>query len=132
MSESVISGRERLYTAPTLKADLLVNIAASRNSSDEGPYYSPRADLEVLPTLNITHLLYRHYETTLEQTFLLGAGTYSQRGHGTGAIGALGYGLRYRYNDVFDIGATVTGISRPYDGVRERELRVMLDINFRF
>jgi biofilm PGA synthesis protein PgaA len=128
----VISGRERLYTAPTLKADLLVNIAASRNSSDEGPYYSPRADLEVLPTLNITHLLYRHYETTLEQTFLLGAGTYSQRGHGTGAIGALGYGLRYRYNDVFDIGATVTGVSRPYDGVRERELRVMLDINFRF
>lgn len=128
----LISGRERVYTSPKLKADLQLNIAASRNSSDEGPYYSPRSDLEILPTLNLTHMLYRHYETVLEQYFLLGAGTYTQKDHGTGAIGALGYGLRYRYNDVFDIGATVTGVSRPYDGVREREVRVMLEMTFRF
>jgi biofilm PGA synthesis protein PgaA len=129
---AIIAGRERVYTSPKLKADLQFNIAASRNSSDEGPYFSPRSDLEVLPTVNLTHTLYRRYETVLDQYFLVGAGTYTQEDHGTGAIGALGYGLRYRYNDVFDIGATVTGVSRPYDGVREREVRVMLDMTFRF
>ena len=43
---------------------------------------------------------------------------------------ALGYGQRYRANDVLDMGAMVTGISRPYDG--ERELRITLDLAYRF
>ena len=128
----VISGTERIYTTPTLKADLQMNIAASHNSIEDVPYFNPRSDLEVLPTLNLTHILHRRYETVWEQRFLFGAGLYAQKGYGTGAIGALGYGMRYQFNDAFDIGATVTGVSRPYDGVRERELRIMFEMNLRF
>ena len=128
----VISGTERIYTSPKLKADLTMNIAASHNSIEDVPYFNPRSDLEVLPTLNLTHILYRRYETVWEQRFLLGAGLYAQKGYGSGAIGALGYGMRYQFSEAFDIGATVTGISRPYDGVREREVRVMLEMNLRF
>ncbi|WP_353150122.1 poly-beta-1,6 N-acetyl-D-glucosamine export porin PgaA [Pollutimonas bauzanensis] len=127
-----ISGRERVYTSPKLKADLQLNISASHNSLEDVPYFNPRADLEILPTLNLTHTLYRHYETSWEQNFLLGAGLYAQRGYGSGAIGALGYGMRYHYNNQFDIGGTVIGTSRPYDGVREREVRIMFEMNFRF
>jgi len=129
---AILTGRERIYTRPHLKADLMINIAATRNSQEGGPYFNPRSDLEVLPTLNLTHTLYRRYETVWEQTFILGVGAYKQQDFGTGAIAVAGYGMRYRYNDVFDIGATVIGINRPYDGVRERELRFMLDMSFRF
>ncbi|MGP1614253.1 MAG: hypothetical protein ACTS5Y_04215 [Pollutimonas bauzanensis] len=129
---AVISGRERLYTSPRLKADLQMNIAASRNSMENVPYFNPRADLEAVPTVNLTHILYRRYETVWEQSFLLGGGVYAQRGYSPGAIAALGYGMRYHFNDAADIGATLTGISRPYDGVRERELRILFEMNFRF
>ncbi|MGB3288958.1 MAG: poly-beta-1,6 N-acetyl-D-glucosamine export porin PgaA [Burkholderiaceae bacterium] len=129
---ATLAGRERLYTRPHLTADLNVNIAASRNSQEGGPYFNPRSDLEVLPTLNLTHTLYRRYETVWEQTFIIGAGAYKQQGYGTGAVAVAGYGVRYRYNDTVEIGATVLGTSRPYDGVRERELRFMLEMSFRF
>lgn len=129
---AVISGTERVYTSPTLKADVQMNIAASHNSIEDAPYFNPRSDLEVLPTLNLTHILYRRYETVWEQRFLLGAGLYAQKGYSPGGIAALGYGMRYQANDDFDIGATVTGISRPYDGAREREVRIMLEMNLRF
>lgn len=127
-----VSGVQRIYTAPHLKGDLLLDVWASRNTREDTPYFNPRSDLSVLPTLRLTHTLYRHYETVWEQQFLAGAGTYSQRGYGTGAMMVVGYGQRFRTNDVFDIGATVTGTSRPYDGQRERELRIVFDLTYRF
>lgn len=130
--EAGASGAERLYTAPHLKADLLVDLWASRNSREDAPYFNPRSDLTVLPSARLTHTLYRRYETVWEQQFLAGAGSYSQQGYGTGAILLVGYGQRFRTNDVFDIGATITGTSRPYDGQRERELRIVFDLTYRF
>ncbi|GLC95562.1 poly-beta-1,6 N-acetyl-D-glucosamine export porin PgaA [Cupriavidus sp. TA19] len=130
--EGGIAGVQRIYTAPHLKADLLVDLWSSRNSRTDVSYYSPRADLTVLPSARLTHTLYRRYETAWEQQFLAGAGTYSQQGFGTGAILLLGYGQRFRTNDVFDVGATVTATSRPYDGQRERELRIVFDLTYRF
>ncbi|MEO6958966.1 MAG: poly-beta-1,6 N-acetyl-D-glucosamine export porin PgaA [Burkholderiaceae bacterium] len=130
--EAQISGRERLYTSPRVKVDLGLNVSASHNSRENVPYFNPRADLEVLPTLTLTHMLYRHYDAELEQKFIVGAGIYTERGFGTGAIGALGYGILYRFSRAADVGVTVTGISRPFDGAREREVRVLLDMNFRF
>lgn len=130
--EAGVSGAERFYTAPHLKADLLVDLWASRNTRDDTPYFNPRSDLSVLPSVRLTHTLYRRYETVWEQQFLAGAGSYSQQGYGTGAILLVGYGQRFRTNDVFDIGATITGTSRPYDGQRERELRIVFDLTYRF
>ncbi|MBY4895435.1 poly-beta-1,6 N-acetyl-D-glucosamine export porin PgaA [Cupriavidus sp. AU9028] len=130
--EAGITGFQRVYTAPHLKGDLLLDVWTSRNNRNDTPYFNPRADLTVLPSLRLTHTLYRHYETAWEQQFLAGAGTYSQRDYGTGAILLLGYGQRFRTSDVFDVGATVTGTSRPYDGRRERELRIVFDLTYRF
>lgn len=130
--EGLISGRERLHTAPHLKLDALLDISASHNTRNDVPYYSPRADLAVLPALALTHTLHRRYDHVLEQRFMAGAGIYAQRGHGSGAIAALGYGLRYRFDELLEAGVDVTGISRPYDGKREREARVMFDLRIRF
>lgn len=129
---AIVSGRERLYTAPTVKADLHLTVAAMHNSKEDVPYFNPRADLEIIPSINLTHVLHRKYETVWEQNFLVGAGTYTQRGYGTGGVAALGYGMSYQFSEAFQIGANITGISRPYDGVREREARVMFEMTIRF
>lgn len=130
--EVSISGSERLYTSPHIKLDGLVDIYGSHNTREDAPYFNPRADLSVLPALSLTHTLHRRYENVLEQRFTAGAGLYSQRHYGTGAILMLGYGLRYRFSETFNAGISITGISRPYDGQREREARIMFDLNIRF
>jgi len=130
--EAVLSGRQRLHATPTVQVDALLDLSASRNSADTAPYFNPEADLTVLPALRVTQVLYQRYETQWEQQFLVGAGAYAQQHHGTGAIVTVGYGQRYRYNDVLDIGFMATGSSRPYDGQREREFNVMVDMTYRF
>ncbi|MFD4841022.1 poly-beta-1,6 N-acetyl-D-glucosamine export porin PgaA [Achromobacter sp. NPDC058515] len=127
-----LNGRERVYTAPHLKADLELDLSSQRNTRDDAPYFNPSADLMALPGVRVTHTLHRRYETAWEQIGTLGAGVYSQQGYGAGGVIALGYGQRYRANDVLDMGAMVTGISRPYDGERERELRIVFDLAYRF
>jgi biofilm PGA synthesis protein PgaA len=109
-----LAGRERVYTSPHLLADLEFEASTQRNSHDSNvPYFNPRSDLMLLPGT-------------------LGAGAYTQQGYGTGGVIALGYGQRYRANDVLDMGAMITGTSRPYDGERERELRIVFDLTYRF
>ncbi|MFW7342169.1 poly-beta-1,6 N-acetyl-D-glucosamine export porin PgaA [Pollutimonas sp. H1-120] len=128
-----LQGRERLYTGPHFKLDGALEMAAQRNSGgSDVPYFNPRSDFMVLPGLRGTHTLYRHYQTVWEQIGTVAAGGYSQRGHGVGGVVALGYGQRYRRNDVLDMGVMLTGISRPYDGEREQELRIVFDLNYRF
>jgi biofilm PGA synthesis protein PgaA len=128
-----LAGRERVYTSPHLLADLEFEASTQRNSHDSNvPYFNPRSDLMLLPGVRLTHTLYRRYETAWEQIGTLGAGAYTQQGYGTGGVIALGYGQRYRANDVLDMGAMITGTSRPYDGERERELRIVFDLTYRF
>ncbi|MDQ8033982.1 MAG: poly-beta-1,6 N-acetyl-D-glucosamine export porin PgaA, partial [Bordetella sp.] len=127
-----VQGRERLYTDPRLTADLNLDVSASRNTLRDTPYFNPRADLTILPSVQLTHLLSRRYESVWIQTAALGAGLYTQRDYGSGGILTLSYGQRWQASDVFAIGATATAISRPYDGDREREVRLVLDLTFRF
>ena len=127
-----LDGSERLYTAPHWSADLLLGLETSRNSKNDTPYYNPRSDLSILPALQLTHILHRRYETTWEHRLTLGAGSYTQCHYGTGAITSVSYEHRFRTNDVFEIGLGISTVSRPYDGKRERETRLMLDAVIKF
>ncbi|MCF5655677.1 poly-beta-1,6 N-acetyl-D-glucosamine export porin PgaA [Pseudomonas poae] len=130
--EALLSGRQGLYSAPHVQVDLGLEVATSRNSKQDAVYFNPKSDLTVLPVLNINHVLYRRYETQWSQQFQIGAGTYSQRDYSTGGVGLVGYGQRFRWNDVLDVGANLSLISRPYDGDRERDLRLLVDLTYRF
>ncbi|KOY00977.1 poly-beta-1,6 N-acetyl-D-glucosamine export porin PgaA [Pseudomonas nunensis] len=131
--EALLTGREGVYTAPKVQVDLGLEVGTSHNSASEDvPYFNPKSDFSVLPTVNVNHVLYRRYETSWSQQFQAGAGTYSQRDHGTGGIGLLGYGQRYSWNDVFEVGGLLTVINRPYDGDRETDLRLLVDLTYRF
>lgn len=130
--EANLTGRQRLYTTPNVKVDALLELAASHNTLSNTPYFNPASDLVVLPALQLTHTLYRHYEAQWEQQLLVGVGTYSQKNYGTGGVFTVGYGQRFRYNDVLDIGFKVSSTARPYDGERERDLSVFVDMTYRF
>ena len=130
--EALLSGREGLYSSPKVQVDLGLEVGASRNSKEDTIYFNPRSDFTVLPVININHVLYHRYETQWSQQFQVGAGTYSQQDYSTGGIGLVGYGQRYRWNDVLEAGANLSLISRPYDGDRERDLRLLVDLTYRF
>jgi len=128
-----LNGRQRLYTAPTIKVDALLDLSASHNTGDDTvDYFNPKSDLTILPALQLTHTLYQRYETQWTQQFLLGAGSYTQQRHGTGGIFTAGYGQRYRYNDVLEVGFMITGTSRLYDGQRERDYNLLVNMTYRF
>jgi biofilm PGA synthesis protein PgaA len=129
---AVISGRERLARSRNMQLDAEVDLSATHNTLQDTPYFNPRADFEVLPGLKLTHTLYRRYDTTLEQQFILRAGAYTQQGYGTRPVMAVGYGIRWQENPGVDVNLSALGVSRPYDGVREKELRLMLEVNLRF
>lgn len=130
--EALLSGREGLYSSPKVQVDLGLEVGASRNSKEDTIYFNPKSDFTVLPVININHVLYHRYETQWSQQFQVGAGTYSQQDYSTGGIGLVGYGQRYRWNDVLEAGANLSLISRPYDGDRERDLRLLVDLTYRF
>lgn len=130
--EALLSGREGLYSSPKVQVDLGLEVGASRNSKEDTIYFNPKSDFTVLPVLNINHVLYHRYETQWSQQFQVGAGTYSQRDYSTGGIGLVGYGQRFRWNDVLEAGANLSLVSRPYDGDRERDLRLLVDLTYRF
>lgn len=131
--ETLLTGREGLYSTPRLQVEMGLEVAVSRNSgSNEVPYFNPKSDLGVMPTVTANHVLYRRYETAWSQQFQIGAGSYSQRDYGTGAMGLLGYGQRFLWNDVLEAGATLSWLNRPYDGDRESDLRLLVDLTYRF
>lgn len=130
--EALLTGREGVYRSPGVQVDLGLEVGASRNSKEEALYFNPRSDFSVLPAVNVNHVLYHRYETQWSQQFQAGAGTYSQRDYSTGAVGLLSYGQRYRWNDVLETGANLSWINRPYDGERESDVRLIVDLTYRF
>ncbi|MNF43792.1 Poly-beta-1,6-N-acetyl-D-glucosamine export protein precursor [compost metagenome] len=131
--EALLTGREGVYSAPGLQVDLGLEVGSSHNSKNaDVPYFNPKSDFSVLPTVSANHVLYHRYETSWSQQFQAGAGTYSQRDYSTGAIGLLSYGQRVSWNDVFEAGAAVSWLNRPYDGDRESDLRLVIDLTYRF
>jgi len=128
-----VSGSERLVTRPHVKLDLLVDASAQHNNQDAArPYFNPARDLMLLPGLRATHILHRRYETVWEQFVTASVGSYRQQGFGSGSVLGLSYGQRLRYDDVLELMASVNAISRPYDGRRERELQLLLELILRF
>ena len=130
--EALLTGREGLYSSPHVQVDLGLEVGASRNSKQDTVYFNPRSDFSVLPTVSVNHVLYHRYETQWSQQFQVGVGTYSQRDYSTGGVGLIGYGQRIRWHDVLEVGANLSLISRPYDGNRERDLRLLVDLTYRF
>lgn len=127
-----VNGRERIYRQPHFTVDWMPSISMGRNSKRDVPYYNPRRDLHAASSLYADHVLYRRYETSWRQQFLLGVGRYWQKGYSSGTSNTAGYGQRFATNNVFDTGAMLVWHKQPYDGKREHDLTLVFDLNYRF
>ncbi|MDR0171698.1 poly-beta-1,6 N-acetyl-D-glucosamine export porin PgaA [Enterobacter sichuanensis] len=130
--EYTLTGKERLWQAPSLTLDLEPEIAASKNSQRNTLYYNPARDLSVTASLSVDHEMYRHYDTLWSQQIVAGGGRYWQKNQSAGAITLVGYGQRIQWNNVIDTGVMLNWDKRPYDGKRESNLSVTFDATLRF
>jgi len=130
--EYTLTGKERLWQAPSLTLDLVPEIAASKNSLRNTLYYNPARDLSVTAALSVDHEMYRHYDTLWSQQIVAGGGRYWQKNQSAGAITLVGYGQRIQWNNVIDTGVMLNWDKRPYDGKRESNLSVTFDATLRF
>lgn len=128
----LLMGQERLWTRPTWFIDAGVELFTTRNRRSNVSYYSPRQESSVLPTLTWNHTIHQRYETVWTQQASLGIGSVQQSGYGADLVHSLSYGQRYKSNDTLELGGTLSTLSRPYDGRREREWRLVFDMTFRF
>lgn len=129
----LLTGQQRLYTAPRLSLDLGLELSGSHNTKgNEVPYFNPKTDFSAMPSLNLSHILYRHYETVWSHQAQAAVGSYSQRHYGSAPIGLIGYGQRLSFADRLDAGLSATAISRPYDGHRQLDYRLVFDLSLRF
>lgn len=128
----LLMGRQRLLTQPTYQIDATLDLSFQRNTLHNANYFNPRSDLTVVPGLTFNQTLHRRYDTHWRHFVTLATGAYTQKGYGTGALISLGYGQRISLNKVLEAGLSITGTSRPYDGAREKELRIQFDLSYRF
>lgn len=130
--ELSVMGKERLLTRPTWTLDLGLEAFAAHNSLTDVSYYSPRSEVSVMPLLHWKHTLYQRYEKQWTQQASIGFGGVHQQGFATGNSQFISYGQRYKHSDTLEFGAAVSGLRRPYDGVHEREWRLIFDLIYRF
>lgn len=127
-----MNGRQRIWTGPYLTADFNLGLAASTNTKEDVIYYNPKRDFTYVPAVTLNHIMYRHYKTIWSQQVQLGVGGYWEKNYGNGLVTTASYGQRVQWNDVVDTGLAVTYDKRPYDGVREHDLSLAFDLNYRF
>lgn len=127
-----LGARQRILESARWRGELGLDLSASTNSEEDAPYFNPRQDLEVLPSLRLIHTIHQRYEARLEQSFLLGAGLYAQQGYGSATLVVAGYGMRWKASETFEAGIQASVNNRPYDGERETGFRVLLDMALRF
>jgi biofilm PGA synthesis protein PgaA len=61
--EALLTGREGVYSAPNVQVDAGLEVGTSHNSkSEDVPYFNPKSDFSVMPTVNVNHVLYHRYE----------------------------------------------------------------------
>ena len=72
------------YPYVVLWSDLGLEFSAAHNSgSADVPYFNPAAEFGVLPSLSLSHSLYRRYQTAWSHQLQLGLGSNSQRDYGS-------------------------------------------------
>lgn len=126
-------GTQRLWASTNLRLEGLLGIDAGRSLlSDNLAYYSPKSDVGVLPALRLTHDIYTFYENQWSQSLELGAGRSWQSGESSAPMLLAHYGQRLKMNDVLELGATLGWERQAYDGNREQDLQLSLDLDYRF
>lgn len=136
--EWFLTGQTRLLTKDRYLVDGMLEASTSSNSmgntrdQERTPYFNPKRDVFILPKIGVEHLLHQRYERRWSHRLELGAGTYYQRSYGSGSVLAATYRHNFVVNERFSTALGISAMRRPYDGNKENNLNVILELNWRF
>lgn len=121
--------RERWVSTPRFQLETRLGAGASRSHQQEVPYFSPSSDASTQLTVRAQWLNWKSDDRQFFQAIEASGGRYHQAGFGAGPLWAL------RYEHKWTLGPKLTlryglGISsHPYDGVRERQRSVFMNLS---
>lgn len=124
-----IGWRERWISTPAFQLETRLGADASRGRAVEAPYFNPSSDGSVQLGVRAQWLNWKRDDRQFFQVVELGGGSYRQAGFGSGPIWSLRYEHRWNFGPRLTLryGAFVS--SHPYDGVRERQRGVFLNLS---
>lgn len=121
--------RERWVSTPRFQLETRLGAETSRSRQQEVPYFSPSSDASAQLTVRAQWLNWKSDDRQFFQAIEVGAGRYHQAGFGAGPLSSL------RYEHKWNLGPKLTlryglGISsHSYDGVRERQRSVFMNLS---
>lgn len=121
--ESNASLTQQVLARPGLTVALGGSLYASNNTLSNTPYFNPSSDSAVNLSAEITHLLWRSYERSLQHSLVLGAGVYNQSGYAGANTSSVRYEQHYQESPFWGLRYGLDWASRVYDGVPEKSLR---------
>lgn len=111
--------REPLLTRPHFKLDLHGELAASRNTREQAPYFNPRSDRIALAGVRADWMTWRHYEYRFQQRLGLAAGSYWQQGFGSSGVLRADYAHEWQFGPGWSLNYGIGWYRQAYDGRRE-------------
>ncbi|MDU7388666.1 poly-beta-1,6 N-acetyl-D-glucosamine export porin PgaA [Atlantibacter hermannii] len=131
-SEFSLGGAKKIWANHSTQVNVTMEMYYGQNKRLDTPYYNPQKIIDVLPAIEVSNTLYENYSTNLTQQVSAGVGNRWEKQYGNGAMTQLSYGQRFSWDDKHSIGANVSWTKRPYDGKREHNLAIGLDMTVRF
>ncbi|MCQ9616443.1 poly-beta-1,6 N-acetyl-D-glucosamine export porin PgaA [Paenalcaligenes niemegkensis] len=136
--EVVLGGQTRLMTRDHVLIDGMLEASFSSNSlgntstQDRTAYFNPKRDYLLLPKVGVEQLLYQRYDQRWSHRLEVGAGTYYQKSYGSDLVISARYRNDISFSDRLSAGLGVEATRRPYDGKKENNLNLFLELNWRF
>jgi biofilm PGA synthesis protein PgaA len=110
---------QRVVDKPHFDLTIRPEIYGSTNSLAGAPYFNPERDFAAAVAFDAEHVLWRRYERSWTQRLQVTAGSYWQKGFGSGGVGGALYEQALRRDPFTDLRYGLEWNRRIYDGVPE-------------
>ncbi|MDQ0084947.1 biofilm PGA synthesis protein PgaA [Variovorax boronicumulans] len=125
-----IGWSERWVSTPGFQLETKLGADASRGRAiDTAPYFNPSSDSSVQLSVRAQWLNWKRDDRQFFQAVELGGGSYRQAGFGSGPMWTLRYEHRWNLGPRLALRYGLSISSHPYDGVRERQRGVFLNLS---
>jgi len=121
--------RERWISTPRFQLETRLEADTGRGRAMDTPYFNPSRDGSVQLTARAQWLNWKSDDRQFFQAVELAGGGYHQAGFGSGPMWTLRYEHRWNLGPKLTLRYGLSISSHPYDGVRERQRGVFLNLS---
>ncbi|MET3495526.1 poly-beta-1,6 N-acetyl-D-glucosamine export porin PgaA [Variovorax boronicumulans] len=121
--------QERWISTPRFQLETRLGLDASRSSAQDVPYFSPSSDATAQLAVRAQWLNWKSDDRQFFQAVEVSGGSYRQAGFGSGPLWSVRYEHRWNLGPRMTLRYGLSISSHPYDGVRERQRGVFLNLS---